>query len=139
MANRCARIERKENMAEIKNVPREGEEQATLFNWAKMQQWKYPGLSMMFHIPNGGKRSKAEAGRFKAEGVKAGVPDIFLPVPRGGYHGLFIELKRSKGGTVSEAQKEWQAALKDEGYQAVICKGWQEAAKAIEDYLEEQI
>ena len=57
----------------------EGEEQAALFRWAQFQSGKYPELDLMFHIPNGGKRGKAEAARFKAEGVKAGVPDIFFP------------------------------------------------------------
>ena len=126
-------------MAAIKNVPHEGEEQATLFNWAKMQLWQYPELSLMFHIPNGGKRSKSEAGRFRAEGVKAGVPDIFLPVPKGKYHGLFIELKRSKGGKVSEAQSDWLDKLKEQGYAAYVCHGWEAASSVIRAYMEGQI
>lgn len=55
----------------------EGEEQAALFRWAQFQSGKYPELDLMFHIPNGGKRGKAEAARFKAEGVKAGVRTYF--------------------------------------------------------------
>ena len=74
-----------------KMLPSEGQEQATLFNWARMMEGMYPELRLMFHVPNGGGRSKAEAGRFKMEGVKAGVPDIFLPVPRGNYHGIPAE------------------------------------------------
>ena len=62
--------------------PTEGVEQATLFSWASMRTYWHPELNLMFHIPNGGKRSKAEAGRFRAEGVKSGVPDICLPVAR---------------------------------------------------------
>jgi hypothetical protein len=62
---------------------------------------------MLFAIPNGGARHKAIAGKLRAEGVRAGVPDICLPVPRGEYHGLFIELKRPKGGHVSEEQEAW--------------------------------
>ena len=126
-------------MAAINYVPKEGEEQATLFNWAKMQSWKYPELALMFHIPNGGKRSKSEAGRFRAEGVKAGVPDIFLPVAKGTCHGLFIEMKRAKGGKVSENQSEWIADLKSQGYGAYVCHGWAEAAKVIEMYMEGMI
>ena len=116
-------------------LPKEGEEQATLFSWASMQSWKYPELALLFHVPNGGARNKAEAGRFKAEGVKAGVPDLCLPVPRGDRHGLFIEMKRRDGGTVSKEQKEWLARLTEQGYRAEVCKGWEEAARVIEDYL----
>lgn len=118
------------------NCPSEGVEQATLFSWAKMQEHKWPELRLLHHIPNGGSRGKAEAARFKAEGVKAGVPDLFLPVARGPYHGLFIEMKKLKGGRVSAEQKAWIAALKAQGYRAEVCHDWEEAAALIEDYLE---
>lgn len=80
-------------------VPTESEEQQTLFRWAAMQCGKYPELALMFHVPNEGKRSKVVGGRMKAEGLKSGVPDIFLPVPRGEYHGLFIEITAVLRGT----------------------------------------
>lgn len=118
------------------NGPSEGAEQATLFNWARMCERKHPELRLLFHIPNGGSRGKVEAARFKAEGVKAGVPDLFLPVARGDWHGLFIEMKRIKGGRVSEEQKKWLASLNEQGYLAQICRGWEEAAEMIADYLE---
>lgn len=70
----------------------------------------------MYHIPNGGKRGKVEAIHFKAEGVKAGVPDICLPVPRGEWHGLYIELKRREGGRVSPEQTKWLEDLMRQGY-----------------------
>lgn len=117
-------------------LPKEGEEQATLFSWARMQSWRWPELALMFHVPNGGKRNKKEAGRFKAEGVKSGVPDIMLPVARGGYHGLFIELKRLKGGRVEKEQLEWHDKLRAQGYLVVVCRGWQAAAQEIAGYLE---
>ncbi|MBR5342575.1 MAG: VRR-NUC domain-containing protein [Oscillospiraceae bacterium] len=116
-------------------LPKEGQEQATLMNWAKMQSWRWPEIALLFHIPNGGGRSKAEAGRFKAEGVKAGVPDLFLPVPRGEYHGLFIELKRQAGGRVSAEQKEWIEKLRDQGYRVEVCRGWEAAAELLREYL----
>ena len=94
------------------NTPTEDVEQTQLFAWANFARGKYPELTLMYHVPNGGKRSKAEAVRFKAQGVKAGVPDICLPVPRGKYHGLYIELKRVKGGRVSAAQEEYISALR---------------------------
>ena len=117
----------------------ESQEQQLLFEWAALSAGKWPELALMYHIPNGGSRSKAEAGRFKAEGVKAGVPDICLPVARGGYHGLYIELKRVKGGRVSPAQQGWIAALRDQGYCACVCKGWDDAAHVIKAYLEGRV
>ena len=116
-------------------VPTESEEQQALFEWAALQRGKYPELSLLFHIPNGGHRSKAEAGRFKAEGVKSGVPDLCLPVARGGFYGLFIEMKRQKGSKTSEDQRQWLSSLEAQGYQVAICKGWQEAKIAIVGYL----
>lgn len=117
----------------------ESQEQQLLFEWAALSAGRWPELALMYHIPNGGSRSKAEAGRFKAEGVKAGVPDICLPVARGGYHGLYMELKRVKGGRVSPAQQGWIAALRDQGYYACVCKGWDDAAHIIKAYLENKI
>lgn len=116
-------------------VPTESEEQQTLFQWAAMQRGRFPELALMYHVPNGGSRSKAEAGRFKAEGVKSGVPDICLPVARGGYHGLYVELKRQRGGRVSETQTAWMERLKAQGYCVALCFGWEPAAKAIMEYL----
>lgn len=118
-----------------KYVPLEGEEQATLFNWCAMNYGKHPELSLLFHIPNGGKRSKSEAARFKPEGVKSGVPDLCLPVARGLYHGLYIEMKRTAGGVVSDEQKFWIAQLREQGYEAVVCRGWKAAAEVLENYL----
>ena len=116
-------------------VPTEDAEQMTLFRWAALAAAVHPELSLMFHIPNGGSRHKAEAGRFRAMGVKSGVPDLFLPVPRGPYHGLFVELKRTRGGRVSPEQREWMDALVMQGYAAVVCRGWEEARREIEAYL----
>lgn len=87
-------------------VPTEAQEQMTLFSWAAMQSGKYPELNLLYHVPNDGSRHKAEAGRLRAEGVKAGVPDLCLPVARGQYHGLYIELKRQRGGRTSDHQSE---------------------------------
>lgn len=116
-------------------LPKECEEQARLFNWARMMEGRYPELRMLFHIPNGGARNKAEAGRFKAEGVKAGVPDLFLPAPRGKYHGLFLELKRQYGGRVSPAQKAWMDELQAQGYVARVACGWEDASETLRWYL----
>ena len=120
----------------MKNVvPTEAQEQSALFEWAARMQGKYPALRYMFAIPNGGSRNLIEARHLKEQGVKAGVPDIFLPSPAGLYCGLFIEMKRQKGGRVSAEQSEWISELKRAGYKAIVCAGWQEAKTAIELYL----
>lgn len=116
-------------------VPTEAQEQMTLFSWAAMQSGQYPELNLLYHVPNGGSRHKAEAGRLRAEGVKAGVPDLCLPVARGQYHGLYIELKRQRGGRTSDHQSEWLDALSAQGYKAALCYGWEQAAGTIIEYL----
>ena len=119
----------------LENVPTESVEQQCLFRWAAYAVGRLPELAMVFHIPNGGTRTKSEAGRFRAEGVKAGVPDIFLPVPKDGKHGLYIELKRSRGGTVSKEQEAWIRALSAQEYVCAVCHGHREAIKVITDYM----
>ena len=121
---------------DLRMLPTEGEEQATLLSWCRMQEGRHPELGLLFHIPNGGRRGKAEAARFRAEGVKAGVPDLMLPVARGGKHGLFLELKRKAGGRVRPEQKDWLEQLRQQGYEAQVCRGWEGAAEALLRYLE---
>lgn len=74
----------------------ECDEQMYLFNWVAFARNTIPEVDMLFHVPNGGSRDRREAARLKAQGVRAGVPDLCLPVPSGAYHGLFIELKAGK-------------------------------------------
>lgn len=109
-------------------------EQAALFEWAATQQWRLPHLARMFAIPNGGHRHISVAKTLKATGVKAGVPDICLPVAVGRYHGLFIEMKTSTG-RVQHNQLDWIAYLNKEGYCARVCYGWEQAKDDIENYL----
>lgn len=113
----------------------EDNEQIGLMEWAEAQSGKFPELSLMFHIPNGGKRNAREAARFKRMGVKAGVPDLFLPVPRSGCHGLFIELKAPRG-KLSDYQRGWLERLKLSGYAVAVCYGADEARRDILRYLE---
>lgn len=112
-------------------TPTEHEEQVTLFTWFRM---RYAGM-LMYAIPNGGARSSITGARLRDEGVLAGVPDIFLPCPSGGKHGLYIEMKRQKGGRVSAPQKAVMQALRMQGYEVAVCHGWQEARGCIEQYL----
>lgn len=112
----------------------EAQEQRFLFQWAGLAEQKYPELKLLHHVPNGGKRDARTAVNLKKEGVKAGVPDIVLPVARGGFHGLYIELKVGRNKT-SLKQDEWIEALKEEGYFVQVCYGWNAAREVIEEYL----
>lgn len=115
--------------------PEEDVEQMALFRWATYNQGRWPELGLMFHIPNGGKRSKAEAARFVRMGVKAGVSDVFLPVARNGCHGLWIELKRLRSGRPTADQIKWIESMIEQGYAATVCHGWEQAVKVIEGYM----
>ena len=117
-------------------LPTEAQEQETLFDWHDRMIGKYPALRLMYHVPNGGSRNVIEARNLRRQGVKAGVPDICLPCARNGFHGLYIELKRQKGGRVSAEQREMLEGLRREGYVAVVCEGWEAARDAILEYLE---
>ena len=118
-----------------KDVMSEAQEQRSLFQWANMAKGAYPALELLFAIPNGGRRDMIEARHLKETGVKPGVPDICLPVPVHHYTALYIEMKRTKGGRVSEDQRGWIAALNRVGCLAVVCKGWEEARTVILNYL----
>ena len=116
-------------------IPTESEEQQALFQWAGLMQGRHPELALMYHIPNEGKRSAAQGARLRAEGLRKGVPDICLPVARGGFAGLYIELKRTKGGKTTPEQEQWISALSEAGHCAVRCDGWQAATVVIAEYL----
>ena len=75
------------------------------------------------------------AAKLKRQGAKKGVPDVFIAVAKGKYHGLYIEMKRIKGGAVSEEQKLMLNLLTDNGYACFVAKGADEAFKAVERYL----
>ena len=117
--------------------PSEEQEQIAVFEWVNIMINQYPELKYLHHCPNGGLRSKSEAVRFKRLGVKAGVSDLFLPVARGGFHGLWIELKRQHGGKLSAEQKEWLDGMMQEGYYAVRADGAEQACDIIYKYLTE--
>ena len=115
----------------------EAEEQEELIEWAQWNRKRYPGIDKMYHVANGGSRNPAEAANLKRQGVKKGVPDLFLPVAKGGYHGLYIELK-VKGGKPSEEQLDWIDTLGKQGYYAVICYGFEAAISVIKKYYAEK-
>ena len=121
--------------------------QVVLFQWAALAKGKYPELAWLYAVPNGGLRSKAVAGKLKAQGVKSGVPDIQLDVARQGFHGLRIELKapevkaapgitkRKPPGRTSTEQDAWLEQLRSQGYRAEVAYGWPDAMEILVDYL----
>jgi hypothetical protein len=115
--------------------PTEHAEQAALMTWAALLARSVSALGLLFAIPNGGARHKAVAGKLRAEGVKAGVPDLCLPVAVGPFHGLFLEMKRRRNGRLSVEQRAWAEKLRAEGYRVEECKGATAAAEVILDYL----
>ena len=111
----------------------ESSEQQALIEWCNLNRLKYIGLDLLFAIPNGGSRHKLEAFRLKKEGVKAGVPDLFLPVAKKGYNGLFIEMKYGRN-KLTEKQKEWIINLNLQGYKTAVCYGTEEAITVLKEY-----
>lgn len=104
----------------VLKTPTEHEEQREYVRWFRQT---YPEVRIMA-IPNGGARSPATAGRLKAEGVSPGVPDLFIPA-----WGLWVEMKRAKGGKVSQEQKEWHSYLASCGYRVIVGLGKTDAIK----------
>jgi hypothetical protein len=117
----------------------EHQEQAALFQWAAVQAQRDPRWALLFAIPNGTSASSVVAAvNAKRTGLRKGVPDMFLPIPAGGKHGLFIELKRRDGkySDVKMEQRVWLASLDYQGYQASVAYGWEHAAAMMTTYLE---
>jgi hypothetical protein len=133
----------------------EDDEQVTVFEWARLMEPQYPMLALLHAIPNGGRRELLEATRFKRQGVKAGVPDLDLPVAgydrishESGhfypdhqlYLGLRIEMKRrpvrgEDKPRVSPEQKWWLTELQKAGHCCCVCYGADEAIAALSCYL----
>lgn len=112
----------------------ESEHQKALITWARLSVGKFPELKWLYAVPNGGARAFRTAARLKAEGVHPGVSDLHLPVARGGYHGLWIEMK-TETGRVSPAQKEWIAGMTSLGHLAIVARSWDYARSVITEYL----
>ena len=113
------------------NEMTESQEQIQLVQWCRTD----PRLQYLFHIPNESVGGQGWLVRNRQMGVKAGVPDLFYPVPVNGYHGFFIEMK-NKGGRLDPKQKRWLSALEQLGYKTAVCYGWEEAKEALEEYLD---
>lgn len=116
--------------------PSENQHQMALIKWGQQAsiRSKWPGLKLLFHIPNERHCTPQQGRMLKLMGVRPGVPDLFLPVPRGSYHGLWIEMKTLDGKPTGD-QKWWGSQLRDQGYAWATCNGWERAVNVLEWYL----
>jgi len=112
----------------------ETQHQATVIKWSLSVRGKYPELKLLFHIANERKCSVIEGANLKRAGVKPGVPDLCLPVARGKYHGLYVEMK-TETGVESTDQIWWREELTAQGYFSEVCHGYLPAIKVLEWYL----
>lgn len=96
-----------------------------------------PVWGLLFHPANGELRHPGVAGILKAMGVRPGTPDLIFPVPRRGFHGMALELKR-KGGKLSDYQREWLKALANQGWHTEIAYSYEEAIKMLDWYYHGQ-
>ncbi|MBK0059632.1 VRR-NUC domain-containing protein [Pseudomonas sp. S44] len=124
----------KPKKASAKRVDREGPEQAALMREVELC---YPEVfELIYHVPNGGHRLKEVAVKLKAQGVKAGIPDLVLAMARGGYFGLYIEFKATVDpAPVSPSQQACIRRLNEQGYLAVVCRGHFDAMECLRVYL----
>lgn len=123
-------------MPPSKVCPTEHQETAAVIQWWSFSCRKYgKPAAALIHCPNEGHRSPITAARLKAEGMRPGTPDLFLAVPVGSKHGLWIEMKRSRQSRVSDSQWEMLYMLDSLGYAALVAHGSVEAIDAIREYM----
>ena len=108
--------------------------QCAFVKWARLNERAHPELALLFAVPNGGQRNVIVASKLKAEGVRAGVPDMCIPVARRGHIGLWIEFKSAKG-RVSDSQMAYRELLEHEGHRVEVCRAWDDAAEVVKWYL----
>ena len=108
----------------------EDKEHIALVTWLRAMETAHPVLGLAYHTPNGGYRDARQAAKFKAMGVRAGIWDIFVPIPA---PGLWVEMKAPKG-RLTPAQAKWRELLKPAGYRFEVAYSWTEAARYIADH-----
>ena len=112
----------------------EDTEQITVIQWARLQENTYPELKWLHHCPNGGSRNRNEAVKLKQMGVKSGVSDLCLPIPRGIYCGLYIEMKYG-AGRQQPTQKEFLSDMATAGHFVATCYSANSAIEVIKEYI----
>lgn len=119
----------------IRNALRsEDTEQIEVMEWCRWRQGRYPELKLLHHCPNGGSRNKREAIKLKQMGVLPGVPDLHLPVPKGVYASLYIEMKWGNGRPGND-QKAFLREAAEAGNFCVVCYGAECAIEVIAAYV----
>lgn len=116
-----------------KPLPTEEQEQIIFVTWVRKLGHR------IIAIPNGGSRHLLEAIALKKSGVSAGFPDLFCPIVTPKYHGFFVEMKRQKGGKVSDAQLDWLNFLREAGYFAEIAEGADQAKVMFQQYVSQLV
>lgn len=116
---------------------RETRHQINVIKWSQQPtiRTKWPDLKLLYHIKNETEGGAAQVAIDRVKGTKKGVPDLCLPVPRGNYHALYIELK-NETGKPSKAQLWWVEQLNAQGNFCTVCHGWESAVQVISWYLE---
>ena len=126
----------KKRAKKVNNTPLESWEQEQVINWKKNNILKYPCLKYMSGSISGIKMSQGARAKMVKQGFISGVPDIDLPAKNKFFSGLHIELKRQKGGVLSDAQEETLQFLADQGRSCHVCKGHRAAISVLLEYLE---
>lgn len=119
-----------------RRMDREGEEQVSVIEQFDLE---FPHLAKrLFHVANGGKRTRLERHLMVKQGVRRGVPDLVLPVPKSGFHGLYVEMKAAKphSAPVTDEQNDWIDFLREQGYCAEVARGGAQAMDIIRRYLD---
>lgn len=116
----------------IRLPPSEDEEHQAFMQWVQHN----PTIKdLIFHIPNEGKRSFYMGKKLQRMGMRKGVSDFFLPLPTKKYHGLWIELKRTRGAKETIEQREWIIKMRQLNYHAEFAYGAEHAIQVIKQYL----
>jgi hypothetical protein len=113
----------------------EHKHQAALIRWSNIKaltDWRF---GLLYAIPNAGKRSRFMAARAKAEGLRAGMPDLCLPIHTKNYGALYIEMKERVAGRLESHQQVMHRMLRESGNYVIVCMSWDDAKSAIEEYL----
>jgi hypothetical protein len=121
------------------NLPTEHQEQRAVIAWARVMRARWPELDLLYAIPNGARTAWSVAKRLRAEGVTPGVPDLCLPVAKGHFHAMYVEMKRRKGGRLSEAQRAIADQLRARGNFVVVARGADNAIHWITRYLGQDV
>jgi hypothetical protein len=115
----------------------ESDEQQALIQWAASQENIYPELKLLYAVPNqggSGKQAIIRGQRMKREGMRKGIPDLCLPISRGNFLTLYIEMKHGKG-RLSPEQTQWISLLSSVGHNCQVCRSFEEAMNTLINYL----